>query len=392
MTSEIGIYMGEVQGKLANGIVSIERSGTEVITLDLEGRVIYFTSGTETWKRSLGNVYIRIGWDGEKRIIESLSDEEGDQVHRKAMNFLREVSPDIEDSELAGAVSYALSKDEGWIRKDAQEFLDTYSAGFPIIPQDQRFSAYFQLTSGCTWNNGTFASLVGGGSQRSEEEFLQHIKKVIDLFGNGFKLRRGAFLGDVGALNSEKKPLLKAMDMIREHTGLPLYTFVEAFSVPKNKNMIHYQDMKRHGLSRVYVGIQSGSVSLLRHFEKLKNVSEILNLVNNLKNSGISVGLILLTGYGGRVYSEDHVRETASIISQMDLDEGDIIYISPMDEKDDLRYAELVKNGTFDVMNYDEKQEQANILEKTIREEYLGSNRIELKTQISRFDIREGIY
>ncbi len=384
--------MGEVQGKSVNGIVSLERSGRDVIALDLEGRILYFSSGNETWKRSLNGEFTRIGWDGTRRIIEKLPPKEGEEISSRALKFLEEVSGEVEGPELKEAVSSILEKDPVWLQEDSARFTELYDSKFPIVPQDQRFSIYFQLTSGYTWNNSTFASPGDILVQRSEEEFLEHIRKVKGVFRKGLELRRGAFIGDVATLNSEQKPLLRAMDLIREETGLPLYTFVEAFSVPKKKNMIHYQDMKRHGLSRVYVGMQSGSVSLLRHFEKLKNVSEILNLVNNLKNSGISVGLILLAGYGGARNSDDHVNETASIISQMDLDEGDIIYISPMDETDDPRYSELVKNGTFDAMDDDGKQRQADALEKKIKEEFQASNRMELRTQISRYDIREGVY
>lgn len=384
--------MGEVQGKSVNGIVSIERSGQDTITLDQEGRILYFSAGNDTWKRSLDGRYTRIGWDGDRRIIETLDADECVRVSERAMVFLREISAHIEDAALRESVEGILQKSPDWLAEDASRFTSLYNGQFPIIPQDQRFSIYFQLTSGQNWNYSTFSAPGREIPQKTEPEFADHVRKVIDVFGKGMELRRGAFIGDAAALSSEQKPLLAAMDSIRREIGLPIYTFVEAFSVPRKKNMIHYGDLKRHGLSRVYVGIQSGSVSLLRKFEKLKNVSEILNLVNNLKNSGISVGLILLTGYGGNLNSDDHVNETASIISQMDLDEGDIIYISPMDENDDPRYADLVSNGTFDVMDYEAKKAQADLLEKRIREEFLGSNRTELRTQISRYDIREGIY
>lgn len=383
--------MADVQGKSVNGIISIERSGEQVITLDGEGRIIYFSDGSITWKRSLNNSFIRIGWENERRIIEKIPGEKSGDINSHGYSFLKEVSGDLTGG-LSEAVSYILEKKESWIEADSEEFNSVYGGSFPIVPQDQRFSLYFQLTSGAKWNNTTFVTPAADVSLRSEEEFTSHVNKVKDQFGKGLELRRSAFLGDASALNLEQKELLRAMDIIRENTGLPLYTFVDAFSVPKKKNMIHYGDMKRHGLSRVYVGIQSGSVSLLRHFEKLKNVSEILNLVNNLKNSGISVGLIVLAGYGGKKFSQDHVRETASIISQMNLDENDIIYISPMDENDDPRYSEVSHVNGFEPMNGDEKLGQADELERSIKEEFKGSNRLDLKTQISRYDIREGIY
>lgn len=383
--------MADVQGKSINGIISIERSSEEVITLDSEGRIIYFRDGSTTWKRSLDNSFIRIGWNGDRRVIENIPTGRSHEINGKGYAFLKEVSGDL-GVELGQVVSYIIGKDPNWIEDDSEEFGRIYSGRFPIVPQDQRFSLYFQLTSGAKWNYTTFVVPSESIMQKTEREFIDHVNKVKQHFGKGIALRRGAFLGDSSALSLEQMDLLRAMDIVKENTGLPLYTFVDAFSVPKKKNMIHYGEMKRHGLSRVYVGIQSGSVNLLRYFERLKNVSEILNLVNNLKNSGISVGLIVLAGYGGKKFSDDHVRETASIISQMDLDEGDIIYLSPMDENDDSRYAEIARENSFEPMSDEEKLRQADMLEKSIKDEFKASNRMELRTQVSRYDIREGIY
>lgn len=383
--------MADIQGKVSNGIISLEKSGSEVIAMDAEGRVLYFMDGNDTWKRGIDNHYIRIGWDSDDRIIEQVTQDGVNEINVKASEFLKSVSGELE-GDLGESVKYILSKEENWILADSGTFSRLYEGEFPIIPQDQRFSVYFQLTHGSTWNNGTFVRPSEDLKQRTEEEFVKHVETIVSQFGKGMTLRRGAFLGDAEALNLDQKVLLRAMDIIRESTSLPLYTFVDAFAVPKKKNMIHFQDMRRHGLTRVYVGIQSGSVSLLRYFERLKNVSEVLNLVNNLKNTGISVGLILLTGYGGRKYSGEHVNETASIISQMDLDEGDIIYISPMEEDADERYCRVEDEEEFGRMSAAEKNAQADKLEAKIREEFKGSNRMDLKTQISRYDIREGIY
>lgn len=384
--------MGDVNGKFSGGIISIERSGKEVVALDREGRVIYYTDGNATWKRSLSNIYLKIGWEGEKRIIDRLDPKASEEINRKAYDFLSELSNEIDDETLKTAVDEVLSKPREWPASDAREFSRIYGERFPLIPQDQRLTAYFQLTDAFVWNCATFAAPRDEPKMRETSEFQEHVDEVKEHFGKGFELRRSTLVGDAYFLSAEQKAVLTALDAVREKTALPVYAFVDAFTVPRKKNMIHYQDMKRHGLSRVYIGIQSGSVSLLREFEKLKNVSEIINLANNLKNSGISVGLLLLTGYGGKKHSSEHVNETASIISQMDLDENDIIYISPMDEDDDPRYVALLDSGTFDRMSYDEKQSQAEELEARIREEFRGSNRIDLKTQISKYDLREGIY
>lgn len=384
--------MGEVEGKSSGGIISIEKAGSQLVTMDREGRIIYYSDGTSTWKRSLADTYIRIGWDGENRIAEAVGSEEGKEISGHAYTFLKDVAPDLRDEKLRDDVNYILGKGSSWVTEDSERMGSLYGGSFPIIPQDQGFSLYVQLSRGFKWNNSTFAAPSGEARILDEEALRTHIKNVKESMGRGLDLRKGVFLGDAGALSTEQKELLRALDIVKEETGLPVYSFVDVFTIPRKKNMIHYQDMKRHGLSKVYVGIQSGSVSLLRQFEKLKNVSDIINLVNNLKSNGINVGIIVLTGYGGNRYSAAHVEETATIMSQMDLDQDDIIYLSPMDENDDPRYMELVDNGTFDIMNAAGKKQQADQLEKSIREEFLGSNRAELKTQISRYDMREGVY
>ncbi len=155
-------------------------------------------------------------------------------------------------------------------------------------------------------------------------------------------------LGDPpSALNAEQKVLLSALDTVRETFNLPIYSFIDLFTIPKSKSVMHYQDMKRHGLEKVYFLLETGSNRVVKAFRNLTNVTDAINIVNNLKTAGLNVGLIVLAGTGGKTLSREHVEATAGIVGQMQLGEGgDSLFICPVREDEDSIYAgEMDKRG-----------------------------------------------
>ncbi|MDS0256850.1 radical SAM protein, partial [Thermoplasmatales archaeon AK] len=143
---------------------------------------------------------------------------------------------------------------------------------------------------------------------------------------------------------------------------------------------------------RVNVYIQSGAYKVLRMLNEHTNATEILNLVNNMKDSGLGVSLILLAGTGGKLYREDHVEGTANLVSQMLLDAGDTVYISPIVEEEDPSYGDsAARIGTSPLSN-DEKYLQMAEIEKRIKTAYRDINGTDFPARIVKYDLRECIY
>ena len=65
-----------------------------------------------------------------------------------------------------------------------------------------------------------------------------------------------------------------------------------------------------------------------------------MNAVKTIKSGGVSVGIIILLGAGGKQFSDQHVSDTIKVINQMDLDADDIVYFSELIEHEGLTYSQ----------------------------------------------------
>ncbi|WP_297025880.1 radical SAM protein [Thermoplasma sp.] len=381
----------DVKGKLDQGILSIESDNRIVFTVDLAGRFIFYTDGDATYRRSLENRFLRIKHVGSRRVVEQISEDDGRRIAETAYSFLRSAYDDL-PQDLKDAASGFLDMNYEKLVIDSAKMREIYGGEVPIVPPDQYFPIYVQAETGCSWNRCTFCRLYRDRSYgvRSIDDFAEHIHRIKDFFGNGIAARKSVFVGDANAVNIDQKTLLQMLDMIRSEFNLPIFSFVDAITTQKRKSEIQFQEMRDHGLKRVYIGLESGDPGVLRIFNKLMNVSEAINLVNKIKGSGINVGIILMAGAGGKKYSKSHVENTASVISQMDLGKGDIIYISPMYEYEDTEYYGLTKD--LGIMTAEEKEAQIQELRSRIREEFQDFNGRQLDAPIAPYDLMEAVY
>jgi len=381
----------DVKGKVDQGIVSIEKDNRIVFTLDLSGRFIFYTDGDATYRRSLENKFLRIKHIANRRVVEPLSEDDGRRIAEAAYSFLRSAYDDL-PQDLKDSVSEGLDMNYEKLSKDAAKIRDIYGGDIPIVPPDQYFPVYVQAEIGCSWNRCTFCRLYKDRNYgvRSLEDFAAHLHKIKDFFGKGLSARKSVFVGDANAVNIDQKLLLQMLDMITNEFNLPIFSFVDAITTQKRKSEMQFQEMHDHGLKRVYIGLESGDPNVLRIFNKLMNVSEAINLVNKIKGSGINVGIILMAGAGGKKYSRDHVENTASVISQMELGKGDIIYISPMYEYEDTEYYDMTKD--LGILSAEEKEKQIQDLKARIREEFHDFNGKALEAPIAPYDLMEAVY
>ncbi|PYB68200.1 radical SAM protein [Thermoplasma sp. Kam2015] len=381
----------EVMGKIDQGVVSIEKDGRIVFTVDLSGRFIFYTDGNATYRRSLENKFLKITHNGNTRKLEQIPDDQAREIANSAYDFLRS-SHDSLPEEIREAVSPFLDMNYEKLVLDAEKMKIIYGGDIPIVPPDQYFPVYVQAETGCSWNKCTFCRLYRDRTYgvRSLEDFSKHLHSIKEFFGKGLAARRSVFMGDANAVNIDQKVLLQMLDMIQSEFNLPIFSFVDAISTQKKKSEIHFQEMREHGLKRVYIGLESGDPGILRIFNKLMNVSEAINLVNKIKGSGINVGIILMAGAGGKKFYRNHIDNTASVISQMDLGKGDIIYISPMYEYEDTEYYKVAQD--LGILSQDEKMKQIDELKAKIREEFQEFNGKPLECPIAPYDIMEAVY
>ncbi|MHA1459033.1 MAG: radical SAM protein, partial [Promethearchaeota archaeon] len=71
------------------------------------------------------------------------------------------------------------------------------------------------------------------------------------------------------------------------------------------------------GLDIVYMGLESGSSKILRIMKKGNTAQSMIKAGKKILNSGIQLSLYVMLGLGGKKLSEDHVKETARVLTEI---------------------------------------------------------------------------
>ena len=379
--------------RINNGILTIASGNEEVANFDFEGRILFYTKNGLMHRRSTDNTLFRLGWENDVRTVVSLWRTETDAIYSRCYELARNFPTDTLNEEEKRILASVSSRDTSWLESDARKITSLYSIK-PIMPPDQSSAVYLELSSGTNWNRCTISSAYAGRTiqGKSEGEFSAHVNRIKETLGEGIKAKKGLFLGDPGALDFDQKELLGILDRLKSDFGLPVFAAFDIFTTPKRKNMISYQDLKTHGLDRIFVFLQSGSYKVIKLFNEKINVTETLNIVNNIKDHGISVSIVVLAGLGGKKFDIDHVEGSANIISQMYLESGDMIFLSPVIEEDDAHYMEIMEKEKLGRLSPAEKLQQMDRLAKSIKESFLDMNGRELQIPIVKYDLREAVF
>ncbi|MFO0598674.1 MAG: radical SAM protein [Myxococcaceae bacterium] len=285
------------------------------IHFDLEGR----------WTRAHfdGAMFLR-GFDGV--VLERFGADDGADlrikdaavVHARVVEWVRQS---------AEAPAAAREWDVDRLLGEAARFLVAYRP-VGIVPPDRYRSVIVQATQGCGFNGCLFCSLYKGQRHRvvPVEEFREHVRRVKTFLGSNVVGRRGVFLGEANALAMPLASLVADFEVLRSE--LPelahdVACFVDAFEAWRTVEEL--RQLRSLGLTRVFVGVESGDSAALAAIGKPASVAGVEALVASLKEAGLSVGVIFLAGLG-----EAHVEASVALVSRLGLAASDVIYVSPL--------------------------------------------------------------
>jgi hypothetical protein len=337
------------------GATVLSPSRREVVSYDLEGRVrSWFLDGT-VFKRTLASDVVARRTEGSTsgarargpRHRWAVPTADADALFARA-SVLAEVATEATDAVAAdarAAVTERLLDAVAWtperLRAERGRFAAAY-APIPILPPDQYGAIVLQATFGCSWNRCTFCSFYQDRpfQVRPPEAFAAHLEAVAELFGRAAADRRSIFLADGNALvlaNARLRPLLAAArDAFPDR---PFAGFVDVFG-GERKEVDDWHELRALGLERVAIGVETGHDPLLRWLNKPGGADEAAAFVTDLKDAGLRVAIILMVGVGGGRFADDHVRDTAALLSRLSLDAGDVVYLSPFVVHATSAYAE----------------------------------------------------
>ena len=367
--------------------VSLSYDGVPIDYFDREGRLVGMFVDDHHFRRGLDNRLLekfRIG-NGRQRIRRDVLGSRKCDLVTAVYDRAQQVLDAVRDGAVSAFTPQGLGAriDQDGARANVLERLETIErwdwdrlvidgerfrsiyAPVSILPPDQYLALVVQMTIGCSYNKCTFCDFYRDRpfSIKSTDELRIHITRLLEFFGESAWLRQSLFLLDGNALVIPQEKLLERLDVIgeffeftpvgitdptararwrREHPhGFDgMYAFLDAFSTLK-KTVSDWERIRERAVRRVYLGLESGDDEVLQFIRKPGDRATMVDAARTIRAAGINVGVIAMIGVGGDRYAEQHMQNTIDAINDMELGEGDIVYLSDFVNHPGLPYERL---------------------------------------------------
>ncbi len=272
------------------------------------------------------------------------------------------------------------------------ETLLHYEIG-PIRPPSEAYSLLVRFTRNCPWNKCEFCHLYKG--TKFERRPLADIKKDIDAIkaiqsrivalswqrGAGGKLSqdlteeifatpryndffksiavwiyfgaRNVFIQDANSLVMKKDDFVEALKYLRQ--AFPTIDRITCYARSQTIAQLYTVDdlrrLKEAGLTRLHLGLETGSDFLLRYMRKGTVKEQHIIAGRRIKESGIELSEYVIAGLGGKKWWREHALETADALNRID---PDFIRIRTLKVTKGMLLHQKVESGAF-VMEHDEE-------------------------------------
>ena len=193
-----------------------------------------------------------------------------------------------------------------------------YDSDLLYRPPGEWKSYLLQCTIGCSNNQCTFCGMYKEKKFRIRptEEILEDIDMARAYYGPG--LQR-VFLMDGDAIIINTEDLLRILRKL--YDTFPALEKVTLYAGPRSTLSKTPEELKAlhdAGLSRAYLGVESGSDAVLKFIHKGVNAQQMLQAGQRLVEAGIDLWVTIILGITGEGGDwREHILSTAQIINEM---------------------------------------------------------------------------
>jgi radical SAM superfamily enzyme YgiQ (UPF0313 family) len=194
-----------------------------------------------------------------------------------------------------------------------------------IRPPVEARSILIPVTGGCSWNSktggckfcGTYNGVYGGIQDYAIRPF-EEVKKDIDIYALRNYSNLPVFLAGGNPTSAPTEYLVKIVKYVRKKLNdVPRVScYAKALDILR-KTPEELKELANAGLNIVYMGLESGSSKILRIMNKGTNAKSMIKAGNKVMEAGIDLSLYIILGLGGKKYSEEHVKETARVLTKI---------------------------------------------------------------------------
>ena len=190
-----------------------------------------------------------------------------------------------------------------------------------IRPPVEAGSVLIAVTGGCNWNLcrfcGTYKGIYGF-TQDYAIRPLEDVLKDIDIYAEKNNHGYPVFLAGGNPTSAPTDYLVKILEYVRlRMKNVPRVScYAKALDILR-KTDEELKQLAEAGLDIVYMGLESGSSKILRIMKKGTNAESMIKAGKKLLASGIKLSLYIMLGLGGKKLSEEHVKGTARVLTEV---------------------------------------------------------------------------
>jgi biotin synthase-like enzyme len=235
----------------------------------------------------------------------------------------------------------------------------TFEQG-PIRPPSEATSLLIRVTRNCTWNKCAFCLTYKG--ERFEKRPIQEIKQDIlaakaiadeikalawragcggqvtkelveeifrspQLYDERFRSiavwlyygGKHCFLQDANSITVKTPDLVEILTFLREQFPQVerITSYGRAKTIATGKSIEELKQLKKAGLTRLHVGLETGWDFLLEFMNKGVTAAEHIEAGQKVVASGIELSEYVILGLGGKKWWQEHARETAQVLNRI---------------------------------------------------------------------------
>jgi radical SAM superfamily enzyme YgiQ (UPF0313 family) len=188
------------------------------------------------------------------------------------------------------------------------------AGGLVFRPPSEARSFILRVTIGCSHNMCTFCAMYKDSVYRVRS--LEEIDGIIERGAAAMPFIRRIFLADGDALVLPTDSLLHILKKC--YDTFPNITRIGAYATPADLNRKSPEDLKRlheAGLGILYLGIESGDDTVLKHVKKGTTAALTIQAGKKALDAGMKLSTMILLGLGGQERTVEHALHTAEVVS-----------------------------------------------------------------------------
>ena len=216
-------------------------------------------------------------------------------------------------------------------------------------PPSEANSLLIQTTIGCPWNRCTFCMVYKNGPKFRIRPVKEIKEDLLWAKNNYLRPIESIFFPSGNSIIMKTKDFIEILTYTKK-----LFPNVNRITIYGSSQYIvnkGFDDMKKlfnAGLSRIHVGLESGSDTILKNVCKGATSEIHIKAGKIVKKSGIELSEYVVLGLGGRKYSKNHIAETVNVLNKIN---PDYIRIRTFLPKINTPILKEIESGAFNILS-----------------------------------------